>query len=551
MADAVEALQDDDLAKALLTNQTRLEGLRMPREQLWREIDERVNVLGGGGFDQSSAFRLRGQYNFDATAVDGLDRFSAALGAITIPRNQQYIGLKFANNDLDKLPNVRRWCERASDRLYAIRYAPHAGFAMEADRDMRQTGAYGTAPMWVGEWQGVGLFYRAVHLSEIWIDQDFRGRVDTTHRKFCRTLRQIRQQYGDAALSPKMREALQNKKFDTEFQILTVIRPNGDVQPGQLDWKSKPIESIHIALDEKFVMRRSGFHSAPLIVSRDVLGASDVYGRSPAMKVFGTILGVNQMQRTALRAAHKAVDPALAFYSDDGISSVITKPGGLNPALMDEQARLLIARIPGGENGIPIAADMIEQERAVIRTAFLEEFFKVLTDPGDRMTATQVLEMVAKQGVLVGPFAERYETEKMTMMVDRELDLALRAGQIDPFPPEVLEARAWPKVEFDNPLSKMARAQEAAGLTRLVETLAPIAQGDPEVFDVIDTDAAAIGVADVLGVRPSWLRTPEQIQQVRQQRRAQQQQQQGVQDLATAASAYKDLAAGNATAQAA
>lgn len=551
MADAIDAMQDDDLVKTLLREQARLEGVRMPREQLWREIDERVNVLAGGGFDQSSAFRLRGQYNFDSTAVDGLDRFSAALGAITIPRNQQYINLKFADKDLNRMPNVRRWCERASDRLYDIRYAPHAGFAMEADRDNRQTGAYGTAPMWVGEWQGVGLFYRAIHLSEVWVDEDFRGRVDTVHRKFCRTLRQIRQQFGDDALSPKMRDCLREGKLDTEFHVLTVIRPNAQAAPGKFDWRSKPIESIHIAMDEKFIMRRAGFHSMPIMVSRDVLGAGDVYGRSPAMKVFGTILGVNQMQKTVIRAGHKAVDPALAFYSDDGISSVITKPGGLNPTLMDDQGRLLISRIPGGENGIPIASEMIEAERAVIRTAFLEEFFKILTDPGDRMTATQVLEMVAKQGVLVGPFAERYETEKMTMMIDRELDLALRAGQIDPLPPEVLEARSWPKVEFDNPLSKMARAQEAAGLTRLIETLAPMAQADPAVFDVIDTDAAAIGVADVLGVRPSWLRTPEQIAQVRQQRAQQQQEQQGVQDLATAAGAYKDLAAGNAQAQAA
>jgi hypothetical protein len=466
-----------------------------------------------------------------------------------MPRNQNYINLRFADKDLDKLPNVRRWCERASDRLYAIRYATHAGFQMASDADLRSTGSYGTAPFWIGEMPGVGLFYKAIHLSECYIDEDFRGRVDTVHRKFRKSVRQLSQQYGEDNLSPKMKDAIKNNKLHEKFDILTVVRPNRQLVAGAFDYRGKPIESIHIAMDEKFIIRRSGFHSMPIPVSRDVMGAGEVYGRSPAMKVFGTILGVNQMQKTIIRAGHKAVDPALAFYSDDGISSVITKPGGLNPGLMGQDGRLLIDRLPGGEAALPVAATQVEGERQVIKTAFLEEYFKILTDPSDRMTATQVLETVAKQGVLVSPFAGRYEAEKMGPTVDRELDLALRAGQMEPLPPEVQEAGSWPKADFENQLSRMARAEEATGLTRLIETLAPMAQSDPNVFDVIDTDAAAAGVADVLGVRPSWIRSPAEIATIRKARSDQAAATQGVTNLATAAGAVKDLATGNAALQ--
>jgi hypothetical protein len=137
-------------------------------------------------------------------------------------------------------------------------------------------------------------------------------------------------------------------------------------------------------------------------------------------------------------------------------SKLVTKPGGLNPG-WSTRGRLLVQPLPsGGNHGI--GRDMQESERQVVKTAFLEDFFRILTDPGDRWTATQVLEMVAKQGVLIGPFADRYETEKVGVLVERVLDILMRAGQIAPMPPEMVEAGAYPLVYMKNPLARMARA---------------------------------------------------------------------------------------------
>ncbi|WP_288044546.1 portal protein, partial [Sphingomonas sp.] len=203
---------------------------------------------------------------------------------------------------------------------------------------------------------------------------------------------------------------------------------------------------------------------------------------------------------------------------------------------------LMVAPMPTGSN-LPIGLEMQQSERAVVKTAFLEDFFKILTDPGDRMTATQVLEMVAKQGVLVAPYAGRYESEKQNPVTQRDLDLALRARQIEPFPDEVIEAGAYPVIEYENPLSRMARAEEAAGLTRWIEAMAPLAQvDDGAVFDHIDVDAAAPGLGDVLGVRPSWIATPDQVAAKRKARDDSKAAASGVEQLQGAASAASDLA---------
>ncbi|MDX3883599.1 MAG: portal protein [Sphingomonas sp.] len=550
---AIDRLQDEDLVKALLRNQDRMESERAPWEGVWQEIDERVNPLGAGGFAKASpAGQVRGARNFDVTAVEGLDRFSAAMAAITIPRNTQYIRLKFGDKDLDRLPSVRRWCERAADRLYAIRYAPQRNFHVQGQEDFRQLGTYGTGPLWTGLRPGFGPFYKTLHLSECYIDEDFTGRIDTVHRKYELTARQCAQEFGEDALTGKMRDCYRDdRKRNDKFQILHVVRPNADVQPDALDRRSMPVDSITIAIDDKTILRRKGFRSMPISVSRHLTGPCDKYGMSPAFKVLPTIKGLNAMRRTILRVAHKAADPALAFY-DDEVTGLVTRPGGANPGLVDQNGRLLVARMPGGEGNLPVNMEMIEQERAVVRTAFLEDFFKILTDPSDRMTATQVLEMMDKQGVLVSPFAGRYESEKQNPVTQRDLELAMAAGQVDPFPPEVIEAGAYPLIEYENPLSRMARAQEATGLTRWVEAMTPLAQVDGgAVFDHIDTDAAAPGLADVLGVRPSWIATAEQVAEKRRARADSQAAAAGVEQLEGVADAYQSIAKGNQIAEAA
>lgn len=545
-----DSLQDDALVKCELAELDRQKGERAPYEGIWRDVEARVNPVAAGGFSATSPGSRRGADNFDVTAVQSLGRFAAAGKAITVPRKEQYIKVRFGNPELDKLPEVKRWCEYAGDRLYAIRYAPHTAFGTSATEDWLQLGTYGTAPVWCAEQRGVGMFYRALPLHECYIDVDYKGAVDTVRREFERTARQLQQLFGNDGLTPKMREAIAKDKGHEKFRILHAVRPNADIEPDRLDFRAKPVASDYIAIDEKMILQRAGFHSMPISVSRHQTSPGEKYGRSPAMNVLPTIMGANVMAQTILRAGHKAVDPALAFYDDGEISRISTKPGGLNPGMVDSAGRLRVQPIPSGGN-LQIGVELLQEERAIIKSEFLEDFFKVLLEAPDRATATQILEMVAKQGVLVEPYAERYETEKQNPITQRELELGLRAGQILPFPDVVREAGGWPLVYYDNPLSRMARAGEAAGLTRWIEAVTPIANVDPTVFDHIDTDAAAPGLADVLGVRPSWMATPEQVAAKRDARKQQQDAAATVEGLQGVAGAAKDFAQAQQIGQAA
>ncbi|GGD73965.1 portal protein [Croceicoccus mobilis] len=514
-----DRLQDEELAKADIRDFGRLKEERGPYENMWREIDERFPD-GAGGFDQVTPGGIRGAQNFDVTHVTALERFAAAGVAITTPEESQYIRPKFADDELMKIREVRLWCERAGNRLYAIRHASRTGFGTAANEDWDQLGRYGTSPMWTEKRpDGTGLFYRTLHLSETYIDTDFSGLVDTVFRCFKRTARQLSQQFGKAALTPKMIDALENGKEHTQFEILHIVMPNDWWDKDMLDYRRFPIGSRYLALDEKIYLRRGGYHTMPIAVSRHSTSPREKYGRSPAIKVLPAIHGANAMRRTTLRAAHKAVDPAILFNNDDGVTRLSTKPGGLNPGLVSEDGRVLVARMPGGEAGLPFAENEIEVERGVIRTAFLEEFYKILTDPNSRMTTTEVLEVMAKQGVLVRPFASRYATEKQDPVSQREMDIALREGQLEAMPEVVREAGAWPVIEYENMLAAMARAEAVGRTMRYIEALTPMAQIDEgATFDWLDMDELAPGVARELGVNPSYIRDPKVVAQIRSQR---------------------------------
>lgn len=549
MPDMLDGLQDDALAKDDVRELERLTSERAPYEAVWREVDRRFP--DAAGFEDQTPGAIRGERNFDPTHITALERFAAAGVAITTPEEKFYIKPSFGDPDLMKIQAVKQWCDYAGRRMYSIRHAVHTGFSVSANEDWDQLGRYGTSAVWSEAIEGRGLIYRTLNLAECYIDVDVAGIVDTVYRKLTRTARQCEQLFGYDALTPKMLQALQDNKPHEQFELLHAVRPNTRWDRDKMDWRSKPIASRYLALGEKIYLRRGGYFTSPISVSRHMTSPGEKYGRSPAIKMLPTINGVNAMRHTTLRAGHKAVDPAIAFYDDDGITSMATKPGGMNPNLVDEQGRLLVARMPGGEGALPWAAQDIESERGQIRTAFLEEFYKILTDPNSRMTTTEVLEVMAKQGVLVRPFAGRYAMEKQHPMSNRDLDLELRAGQVKMPPPEVIEAGIWPTIEYENPLAEMARAQSTSKTLRFIEAMGAVAAIDPAVVDAIDADAVAQGMAEEIGVKPDYIRTPDAIAARREARAEAEQQAAGVEQLQGAAGAYLDLTRANQISEAA
>lgn len=535
-------MQTQQIVDEILHHQGELENQRKPWEPIWEEVDLRVNPLGQGGFQERTAGQLNGLDIFDHTASLGLDRFTAAYTGMIIPRGERYHGLASTSSALNNTPVWQAWVEQALDVMYARRYSPLAGFDPEANMNIRSLGSYGSAPFWVDERPGRGIFYKALHLSECYVDEDYTGLVDTLHRKFEVTVRKAAQMFGPENLTTKLREDYDAGKWDRKHTILHVVRPRHDRDPERFDFRSMAIESRYISMTDKAQIREGGYRTNPVCFSRYVTGPRELYGRSPAIQVMGSIRTINAMAKTILRAGQKATDPPLLIPEDGVLSQINIAPGKATVGGLDFNGNPLVVPLQHG-GALQIGMELLNNEREPVRDAFLEKVWSLVLERRDRMTATEVLEISRMQGMLLAPMASRQEVEWLGPMIERELDILIRNRAIPAPPPEFYEEGAQLRIIYDNPLSRAAKAEEAIGFGRLLEMLAPIAAIDPSVYDEISTERAPRELAKALAVRSTYLATPDEAQAKRDARQQREEITSALGALKDAGAAVKDLSA--------
>jgi hypothetical protein len=505
----------DTLTDRLLRRHATMADARRPWENHWGQIARRVLPRGDNFNRIHSPGDRRTADIFDSTATMGLDRFAAAMEGLVAPRAQRWHGLACPIKAINDLPEVQMYFEAVTDMLFEMRYAASSGFATQFHEVMVGTGAFGTGPLWIEDDPGRGIVYTAIDLSEIYIDLDKNGRVDTVSREFEYTVRQAKQKWGDAVLPASMK--LSDNQPDRPFKFIHMIAPREDFDPSRADAKGMRWGSWYIAAVDKVLVSEGGFHSMPMPVCRYTTAPREAYGRSPAMMVLPDIKMANEIAKTLVRAAHKALDPALLLPDDGVLTKMQTRPGALNYGGVNGRGEPMVHPLKtGGDLGF--GADLLEATRKTINDAFLVTLFQVLVEQRDRMTATEVLERLRERGILLAPASGRIETELLGPMIEREIDIHTRAGRMPPMPQALIDAGGEYKIVYDNPMSRAARQEQATGFFRTIEALAPAAQVDQTVYDAFDFPAAARGVADIQGVPQAWMRTPAQVQALKEER---------------------------------
>ena len=77
---------------------------------------------------------------------------------------------------------------------------------------------------------------------------------------------------------------------------------------------------------------------------------------------------INEMSKTVLRAAHKAVDPPLLLQEDGVLQAFNARPSALNYGGINERGEQMVRPLETGGR-VDIGLDMMEQRRKVINDA--------------------------------------------------------------------------------------------------------------------------------------------------------------------------------------
>lgn len=510
--------QADDLIQHL----DRLTAERSVWDDHWQEIAERVLPRQADFSSRPTAGAKRTDRIFDATAALALDRFASAMESMLTPRSSRWHGLRFADPALGGDEEAKRYLETLTDLLFRVRYGPFAAFASNLHESYVSLGAFGTQVLYTEEgFDRAPIRYRALHVGECFLDTDFTGRVDTVYRRFELSARQAAQKWGEDKLSADCRRALERASdADRKFEFLHAVQPAEKPE-------RRAFDSWYVDIAARHVVHRGGYYEMPYHVSRFATTPRETYGRGPAMFALPDIKMLNEMAKTTLRAAQKMVDPPLGIYTDGVIGRPNLNPGALNPGGVNAQGQEMIRPIGGG--GRPdIGIDMMERRRQAINEGFWVTLFQILVE-SPAMTATEVLERAQEKAQLLGPAVGRQQSELLGPLIEREVAILERKGLLPPPPPHIAGAEL--EIDYTSPLARMQRAEEGVGTLRTLEALQAVAPVRPEVFDNLDTDATARGLAEINGMPLRFLRPEKDVAAARESQAAEAAQAGGLQAL--------------------
>lgn len=494
-----------------------------------------ANLVGGGG-------RKNTELMYDATAAFAAQRFSSVMESLVTPQGSVWHMLRLLDKTLQRNRAVRLFFDELNETLYNYRYRPTANFVGNSQQVYLGLGCYGNGVMYVDQPEDTkGLRYRNIHLGEIYFAENHAGVVDTAYRSFHMTTRQI-MQHGDWEIPEDVREAAKNpQQLEKKWEVLHCVLPRADYDPTRMDSKGKKWASLYILVEKKSLLREGGYDTFPYAVARYTQASGEVYGRGPAQMVLPSIKVLNEQKRTVLIQGHRIVDPVLLSHDDGNLGSFSLKAGALNPGGINKDGKRMVDVLPTGN--LAVGDKMMDMEKAIIHDAFLVTLFQILVDT-PQMTATEVLERAREKGMLLAPTAGRLQAEFLGPLIERELDLLARQGLLPPMPQVLIDATVEYRIEYDNPMSRMAKAEKASGFMRSLSMAAEYAKmtGDLEPLDWYNFDEATPAIMDIQGAPVAWTRTLEEVK-ARRDGRAQQMQQQQLVDAAPALASVAKAAA--------
>lgn len=507
-------------AKEAMDAQSRMEHDRSGFERQWQEAAE-LFLPRQADFPQGPTRQQgedRANQIFDEYGQQAADDGVSVFNGWVTPKGQLWEKIG-GDEELMRYQHVAAWYERKSQRLHKLRARARSGFMQNADESVASLMVFGNQAMEVEPLRNpvtravVGPRYRSEHVGRVYIEEDWQGLPDRKHVKFTLTAAQALRRFGRAALerAPKVMEKATGSEKDRahKMEFLRVVTSNPAIDAGRLDWRGKPWLNGFLSIEDKEFFDFGGYRSSPLTYSRFRQSPTETYGRGPGTDVLPATKAAQAIMIDLMVAAEMGLRPPLGAPDDATDMLIQYAAGEITYGAVDRRGNQLIRNLM--EIGETQGAQAVQEHvHRVIDRAFYRHLLLISQDLKSHVTNDQLYERLQEKGVLLSPLA-RQETEWFTPMLDREIDIMAMMGEFDDMPGEVREAGGLYEVEYDNPLARALKAQEAGGYYRALDKVVAVAQYRPEALDDFLDEypirKAVRGIAAIEGIPASWAAT--------------------------------------------
>ena len=542
-------MAEKSIQQTILTRQAKLENIREFYENgLWIDISRFIDprrkdiTLESRTNDKG---RNLGTDVYDGSPQGALNTWADGMQGFLV--SGRWFKSELSNPSLNKIDSVREWLQAYDQRMYSA--FDRGNFYSILPQWFRDAGSIGTATLFSQDDPATGrISHTVIHPREVYIAENQFGEVDTVHRKFMKTARQLVQEFGEENVSKTVLDNAKNHP-DKEHEVIHAVYPNTDRIPGKKNARNKPFRSIYLETqgskgDSGVILRDSGFDVNPYAVWRFRKNSDEIYGRSPGSDALTEVFGLNQMGKTLLEAAHKSVRPAMNIPIEMR-GQVRLGPDGKN--YYTDKGKI-ISPINNMGN-YPVGIDQQERIQKSMEDKYRVEFFRAFIGRQGEATATEIMAIKGEQaGLMIAQvdmlFIEglRKIFDIVSFFEDRRGAFSIESG-MPPIPDEILESGGTINFILTGPLAQaQKRIRELQPIQETLGTLAEMAAVyGPEMLDVVNKDETAEAIVEAGSFPQRLINSKDVRQQMQEQRAMAAQQQQQQQMMLEAAKAVPSL----------
>lgn len=433
----------------------------------------------------------------------------------------------------------------------AMREIAMSNFYLEVHEFYLDRGGFGTAALHCEEGKRTTLNFSKPDVGTFSVFENDEGVVDTIFRRFKLTARQAVQKFGLENVGVKIAKCYEDensKKMDDKFEFIHAIYPREEDArvSGKFDGPNKPIASVYVCVEDRYVVRNSGYDEMPTQVSRYLKWGDSAYGYCPAIDALPTVKQVNFIEKNLDALAEIAAFPRVLMPEGmDGEADL--RAAGIT--LFDPNQPNAVPKVWGTEGRYDIGKERVETKQKAIEQAFHVDLFRMFAEIDKQMTAYEAMQRVAEKLVQFSPTFARLTTETLNPMLQRIFGILFRAGKFPDPPPEVYVPTAAgvglaaPQVVYTSRVALAIKALENRAFIEFMQIIGPVVQLRPDVLDNFDLDEAARLLATNLALPTKIVRDSDDVAADRAVRAQQAAQAQATEAAPKLAKAAKDASA--------
>lgn len=478
------------------------------------------------------------------TCIEANNNFASGFFSHMFPPNTVWARYRHPNPITMQNEEVAYYFEQVSRIAHRILIG--SNFAQEEFQALLSMGCFGTNCLTLEEDDKSIIRFKNLVISNIRIDENHLGEVDTVAREYKLNIRQAIQKFGLEALKSANFndiDAILKNNPNKKYTFIQCVQPRLDYNPKSKKATDKPFASYHVCKETNSIVLESGFDYNPYKVSRFVVGNEEIYGRSPMSMVLGTARRTNVVYRSLMVSAEQHSNPQWLIPDDDSVSGMSNRAGSFirwratNPNGKPERL---------APNGNPqLANEMYKQHDDQIKRMFYNHLFRPL-DQYRNMTATEVNERMTTDLMTLAPFVSRYIEEHVTPLMEHVYYIIAKKKLLPPLP-EILRNDPQYEIDYVGRLSMATKAFETMGAIQTLRMFGEVSQLDPRMLqslDNVDKDKFFREIWYANSSSMNALKDPSIVRDEREQQAAAMAAQQEIQQAPAMADAIQKLSGG-------